>query len=395
MLNITKIKKLRIPENFVAENLNFNNAQVSMPVQITTPEITPQTTMVTTSTVENNIQLNLTSEFIERNTYNNTGMTSDTSPSVYVQIIQENSIKVSNSLAENSGNFFNTAMYTNKPSKIGFLKLDQNVAQQIQEESRALELPASVTEMANNQESCSISNVSNVVDKSREGLEIFRKHTQKTAEAIANDPDFYLDINQFLTIDILERNILKFIIENLDVNVFYPLVSFLQNTHFASDSFLVVLNCLFPVLCSIGFFRFFLKSPDSLVGMVREIFGELGFKKNSNIIILEHEKNIPIKVSENSRIQENINNLENKKKMFDESLKYGRDLSVVLLGLSIFSAVIYFNLPSLSEYIQSEMSKIYININDSKNVFFSSLMREASPAFVKAEDITEILIKKN
>ncbi len=395
MLNITKIKKLRIPENFVAENLNFNNAQVSMPVQITTPEITPQTTMVTTSTVENNIQLNLTSEFIERNTYNNTGMTSDTSPSVYVQIIQENSIKVSNSLAENSGNFFNTAMYTNKPSKIGFLKLDQNVAQQIQEESRALELPASVTEMANNQESCSISNVSNVVDKSREGLEIFRKHTQKTAEAIANDPDFYLDINQFLTIDILERNILKFIIENLDVNVFYPLVSFLQNTHFASDSFLVVLNCLFPVLCSIGFFRFFLKSPDSLVGMVREIFGELGFKKNSNIIILEHEKNIPIKVSENSRIQENINNLENKKKMFDESLKYGRDLSVVLLGLSIFSAVIYFNLPSLSEYIQSEMSKIYININDSKNVFFSYLMREASTDFVKAEDINEILIKKN
>ncbi len=395
MLNITKIKKLRIPENFVAENLNFNNAQVSMPVQITTPEITPQTTMVTTSTVENNIQLNLTSEFIERNTYNNTGMTSDTSPSVYVQIIQENSIKVSNSLAENSGNFFNTAMYTNKPSKIGFLKLDQNVAQQIQEESRALELPASVTEMANNQESCSISNVSNVVDKSREGLEIFRKHTQKTAEAIANDPDFYLDINQFLTIDILERNILKFIIENLDVNVFYPLVSFLQNTHFASDSFLVVLNCLFPVLCSIGFFRFFLKSPDSLVGMVREIFGELGFKKNSNIIILEHEKNIPIKVSENSRIQENINNLENKKKMFDESLKYGRDLSVVLLGLSIFSAVIYFNLTSLSEYIQSEMSKIYININDSKNVFFSYLMREASTDFVKAEDINEILIKKN
>jgi hypothetical protein len=394
MLHINKIKKLRIPENFVAENLNFNNDQVSMPVQITTPEITTQTTTVPTSTVENNIQLNLTSEFIERNTYNNTGMTSDTSPSVYVQIIQENSIKVSNSLAENSGNFFNTAMHTNKPSKIGCLKLDQNVAQQIQEESRALELPASVTEMANNQESYNISNVSNVVDKSREGLEMFRRHTQQTAEAIANDPDFYVDINQFSTIDILERNILKFIIENLDVNVFYPLVSFLQNTHFASDSFLVVLNCLFPVLCSIGFFRFFLKSPDSLVGMVREIFGELGFKKNSNIIILEHEKNMPIKVSENSRIQENINNLENKKKMFDESLKYGRDLSVVLIGLSIFSAVIYFNLPSLSEYIQSEMSKIYININNSKNTFLSYLIHEMSNEVVKAEDIKEVLTKK-
>jgi hypothetical protein len=40
------------------------------------------------------------------------------------------------------------------------------------------------------------------------------------------------------------------------------------------------------------------------------------------------------------------------------------------------------------------MSKIYININDSKNVFLSYLMREASTDFVKAEDVPEILIKK-
>ncbi len=270
MLHLTKLKKLKIPQNFVEENLNMNNTQVHTPVQITTHEpeialhtIPPVNVEVTTPVVKNNIQLALTNDFIQRTAYNTTGISEETSPGVYNQIIQEGTMKVCNSLSENNGNYFNSGLNAlnsglnaNKTYKIGSLKVDQNVALKIQEESKSVELPASVTEISNNEEMYNIENVYNV-DKHKEALELFRIHKQKTFDLMANDPDLYVNIDNFSTIDTLERNILKFIVENLDVNIFSPLVSFLKNTNFTSDSFIVVLNCLFPILLSIGFFRFF------------------------------------------------------------------------------------------------------------------------------------------